>query len=78
MHLSVLILWFSTLLQWFISFIGLPFAKGDRAFFPMAVLCLASIVSWVWVDGLSFPDFYPIASERHTVNRSAHISNPSA
>ena len=40
MRLSVLILRVSTLLRRLSPFIGLPFARGDRASFPMAVIAL--------------------------------------
>ena len=62
----------------FTPFIGLPFAKGDRASFPMAVMSLASIVSWFGLMGMAFfLYFFPAASDWHTDGCSVHIPYPS-
>lgn len=51
MHLMSLFYEFPHFYAGLSPFAGLPFTKGDRSSFPMAVMSLASIVSWVWVDG---------------------------
>ena len=43
----------------FHTFMTCLFAKGDRVSFPMAVIRLASIVSWAWVDVLPSLHFLP-------------------
>ena len=73
MRLSVLILRVSTLLRRLSPFVGLPFARGDRASFPMAVIALPPSYLGLGLMG-ALSSISSRSSERHTDSRSVHIS----